>query len=399
MTAGFARARLLVPKEHRKVQSSQSTWVFIGLSIRSSWGNGHATTYRALLQALRRRGHRIVFLERDVPWYRDNADMPHPPFCETILYESLDELHAQYAELIEHADACIVGSYVPEGANVSDFVTRTCRGVTGFYDIDTPITLKGLEEQACSYLRRDNVPEFDVYFSFTGGPTLRKLCKEFGARRAEPLYCAVDPDLYFPSLAEIRWSMGYLGTFSDDRQPTLERLLCTTAGLLPEENFIVAGAQYPEELGWPANVEYRAHIPPQLHREFYCAQRATLNVTRRDMVLAGYSPSVRLFEAAACGVPIISDEWRGIETFFVPDEEILVAESTADVIRHLGGMSDERRSQIGGRARQRVLREHTAFHRALALESTIRSIRSSKNAAPVRVRGASSRAYVHEVGE
>jgi spore maturation protein CgeB len=388
-------------KELLKVQSSQLTWVFIGLSITSSWGNGHATTYRALLQALRRRGHRIVFLERDVPWYRDNADMPHPAFCETMLYGSLDELYGRYAELIEHADACIVGSYVPDGAEVSEFVARVCRGVTAFYDIDTPITLRALEDGTCGYLRKDNVPDFDVYFSFTGGPILRRLCKDYGARRAEPLYCAVDPDVYFPSATEIRWSMGYLGTYSIDRQPVLERLLCAAARRLPESHFIVAGAQYPQDLGWPPNVAYRSHISPQLHRNFYGAQRATLNVTRRDMVLAGYSPSVRLFEAAACGVPIITDAWQGLETFFVPDEEILIAKDTDDVVRHLTGMTDERRVAIGERARQRVLREHTASHRAATLESTIGGIRASHGATSTRSRGfaGSLQRYAHEVGE
>jgi spore maturation protein CgeB len=390
-----------MPKEFRKVQSTQMTWVFLGLSITSSWGNGHATTYRALLQALKRRGHRVIFLERDVPWYRNNADMPHPPFCETILYEDLAELYQRHAELIECADACILGSYVPEGATVAEFVNRIARGATGFYDIDTPITLRGLEDGTCSYLKLENVPEFDVYLSFTGGPILRKLCREFGARRAEPLYCAVDPEVYFPTTAERRWAMGYLGTYSDDRQPVVERLLCATARALEGDSFIVAGAQYPDTTEWPANVEYRAHVPPQQHRSFYCSQGATLNVTRRDMVLAGYSPSVRLFEAAACGVPIVSDVWPGIESFFVPDEEILLAEDTADVVRHLTTMTLERRQAIGERARKRVLREHTAFHRAAALESLIRAIRSNSSSIHSRPRSISAvpRGYAHEAGE
>lgn len=362
------------------------TWVFIGLSVTSSWGNGHATTYRSLLSALRRRGHRITFLERSAPWYRDNADMPAPPFCETIIYESLDELMHTYASLIDGADACVLGSYVPDGAAVAEFVTRTCRGVTAFYDIDTPVTVRALAEGTCAYLSRAAIPEFDVYLSFTGGPTLLNLCRDHGARRAEPLYCSVDPALYYPSPQDTRWTLGYLGTYSDDRQPVVERLLCDAARQLPEQRFIVAGPQYPPSIQWPENVERVAHISPQAHREFYCAQRATLNVTRQDMVQAGYSPSVRLFEAAACGVPIISDVWPGIESFFVPGEEILLANEATDVLHHISTLARDPLSAVGQRARKRVLREHTAAHRAAALESLVQEIGLGKQHTPSRTR-------------
>lgn len=382
---------------------AQLTWVFIGLSVTSSWGNGHATTYRALLAAIRQRGHRIVFLERAAPWYRDNADMPAPPFCETILYDSLSELYHQHHTLIESADVCIVGSYVPDGPQIADFVTRVCRGVTAFYDIDTPVTIRSLADDSCSYLKVENVPNFDLYLSFTGGPVLSRLCADFGARRAEALYCSVDPEIYHPSPGPLRWALGYLGTYSDDRQPALEELLCGTARMLSEERFVVAGAQYPNSLEWPSNVEHVTHISPQQHRSFYSAQRATLNITRKDMVLAGYSPSVRLFEAAACGVPIISDAWTGLETVFVPGVELLVANDTADVTRHLASLTAERRQQLGASARARVLREHTASHRAATLEVLILQVRAQHHAQRTKVRArpvpVSARAVLSEAGK
>jgi spore maturation protein CgeB len=324
--------------------------------------------------------------------------MPTPPFCETFLYHSISELVQRHAALVESADACVVGSYVPDGAAVAEFVTRTSRGVTGFYDIDTPVTVRALAEGNCEYLNRTTIPEFDVYLSFTGGPTLQTLCSDYGARRAEPLYCSVDPELYYPGREDARWALGYLGTYSDDRQPTVERLLCAAARQLPQERFIVAGPQYPETIGWPSNVERVFHISPQAHRNFYCAQRATLNVTRRDMVQAGYAPSVRLFEAAACGVPIISDVWPGIESFFIPDTEILLARDTEDVLRHLSMLAREPRAEIGKRARSRVMREHTAAHRAASLENLVHEIRTSKQTpSRTRVRAVDAPIFASEV--
>lgn len=351
--------------------SAKLSVVFLGLSITSSWGNGHATTYRALLRELALRGHRLLFLERRAPWYQENADMPNPPFCETALYDSIDELFQGYQRAIAGADAVVLGSYVTDGSSIAQFMTRAARGVRAFYDIDTPITLRALADGSCSYLRSSDVPSLDLYLSFSGGPTLERLEQELGARHAAPLYCSVDTRLYYPIETRSRWQLGYLGTYSPDRQPVLERLLLEPARQLPDSKFVVAGPQYPEELAWPANVERREHVAPFEHRDFYGSQRATLNVTRRDMVEAGHSPSVRLFEAAACGVPIVSDTWSGIESFFVPGEEILLAESSEDVVRHLAELDDGKRAAIATRARARVLREHTAARRAEQLESLI----------------------------
>lgn len=351
--------------------SSKLSIVFLGLSITSSWGNGHATTYRALLRELAARGHRLLFLERQAPWYRDNADMPNPPFCETALYGSVEELLQRHRTAIASADAVVLGSYVTDGSRIAQLLAECARGVRIFYDIDTPITVRALCEGSCSYLSASDVPSFDLYLSFSGGPVLKRLERELGARRAAPLYCSVDTRLYYPIEARRRWDLGYLGTYSADRQPVLDRLLVEPARQLPDSKFVVAGPQYPAEVSWPGNVARREHVAPFEHREFYGSQRATLNVTRQDMVAAGYSPSVRLFEAAACGVPIVSDTWPGIDSFFVPGEEILLAQSSEDVLRHLAELGEERRAAIAGRARARVLREHTASRRAQQLESFI----------------------------
>lgn len=351
--------------------------VVLGLSLSSSWGNGHATTFRALLKAFAARGHEILFLERDVPWYAAHRDLVDPPYAELAFYKSLGDLQ-RFRERIAAADAVIVGSYVPEGVAVGQWVQETARGVTAFYDIDTPVTLAKLERNDLEYLSPELIRGYDVYFSFTGGPTLEKLERRHGSPAARALYCSVDPDAYPLLSVPKRWDLSYLGTYSPDRQPTLERLLLAAARRAPELSFVVAGPQYPSEIEWPSNVERLEHVPPQEHPAFYAASRYTLNVTRADMIRAGYSPSVRLFEAAACATPIISDRWQGIETLFKPEVEIALASDTDEVLQVLMREPESERRAVAGAARRRVLAEHTAAHRAESLETELRAAASRR---------------------
>jgi spore maturation protein CgeB len=345
--------------------------VILGLSITSSWGNGHATTFRGLVRELTRNGHQVLFLERDMPWYANSRDLPNPNFCQTELYTSLADLQARFTEQVRAADLVLVGSYVPEGVAVGEWVVQTAQGIKSFYDIDTPVTLAKLAREDYEYLHPRLIPQYDLYLSFTGGPTLTRLEKEYGSPMARPFYCSFDPALYFPEPQPAKWDLGYLGTYSDDRQPPLEKLMLDAARQWPEGRFVVAGPQYPATVQWPANTEYIHHLPPAEHRAFYNAQRFTQNITRADMLAAGYSPSVRLFEAAACGTPIISDYWDGLDSFFEFDREILVARTAADTLRYLRELSETERQAIGSRARQRVLAEHTAAHRAQELEGYV----------------------------
>jgi nucleoside-diphosphate-sugar epimerase/spore maturation protein CgeB len=339
--------------------------VVLGLSLGSSWGNGHATTFRALLKAFAARGHEITFLEREMPWYAGaHRDLVDADYCKLAYYRTLGELEA-WSEAIERADAVIVGSYVPDGVQVGRFVQRVAKGVTAFYDIDTPVTLAKLARGDHEYLSPGIIPDYDVYLSFTGGPTLDRLEQAFGSPMARALYCSVDADAYRPLDVPKRWDLSYLGTYSDDRQPTLERLLIEPARRRPDLRFAVAGPQYPGDIAWPANVERIDHLPPAEHAAFYSASRLTLNVTRADMIAAGWSPSVRLFEAGACGTPILSDRWDGIDSLFAPGSEILLADTTEDALAALGGDI----GALGTAARTRVLAAHTAGHRAAELEA------------------------------
>ena len=338
--------------------------VVLGLSLSSSWGNGHATTYRALLRAFAARGHDILFLERAASWYADHRDLADPDFCRLAYYEDVDGLH-RWRDEIANADAVIVGSYVPDGVAVGRYVQAQASGVVAFYDIDTPVTLAKLARGDFEYLSPDIIPGYDLYLSFTGGPTLCRIERDFGSPAARALFCSVDPDLYRPLDVPKRWDISYLGTYSADRQPTLERLLIEPARRSPDRRFVVAGPQYPDDIDWPANVERIDHCPPADHAAFYSASTFTLNITRADMIAAGWSPSVRLFEAAACGTPILSDAWAGLDELFEPGREIIIAETPEDVMNAIAG--DPR--AMGSAARARVLARHTAAHRAAELET------------------------------
>ncbi len=348
--------------------------VVLGLSLSSSWGNGHATTFRALLEAFASRGNRVTFLERDKPWYREHRDVASVPYARLVFYDSVQELETSHRTLIAEADAVMVGSYVPEGVVVGRYVQSVAR-VRAFYDIDTPVTLAKLRRGDFEYLSPELIPGYDAYFSFTGGPTLDLLEHEYGSPAARALYCSVDPSRYRPTGGATLYDLGYLGTYSDDRQPTLDRLLIEPARRLPQFRFAVAGPMYPADIVWPANIVRLDHVSPQDHAAFYGACRWTLNVTRADMVAAGWSPSVRLFEAAACGTPIVSDRWAGLETLLEPGREIMLADDADAVVALLCDMPEAERQAVAERARARALAEHTAAHRAEGLERDLLALR------------------------
>jgi spore maturation protein CgeB len=350
-----------------------------GLSITSSWGNGHATTFRALCSALHRRGHKIVFFERNVEWYENNRDLPNPDYCEVRLYRDWKQVLPAAKKELRDTDVAMVGSYFPDGIAALDTVLDSPAPVRVFYDIDTPITMRGLREQGkTDYLLARHLPELDVYFSFTGGPVLDELRNRFGTPQAVPLYCSVDPEKHrqLPVNRAFDCDLSYMGTYAPDRQPKINELLCRPAERVPKAKFIVAGPQYPESIRWPRNVKRIMHLNPEYHPEFYSSSRMTLNVTRRDMVMSGYSPSVRLFEAAACGAAIVSDNWPGMEMFFAPGREILLPTGTDDVVGYLTAYDDDALRNIGNAARNRILTHHTNERRAQEFERAVENARN-----------------------
>lgn len=353
--------------------------VVFGLSVTSSWGNGHATTYRALLGALHQRRHRLVFFEKDEEWYASNRDLPNPEFCDVHLFKDWPTVLPSVKRELADADVAIVGSFFPEGIKAAQRVIESDRLVKIFYDIDTPITLNQLRAGGADYLKPKQIPGFDLYLSFTAGPILEQLQDEFGARRALPLYCSFHPEIYYPRGIFRRYEcdLSYMGTFAADRQSKLEELMMRSARNLSRRNFLLAGPQYPARLRFPKNVRHIRHLSPRWHPQFYSSSRFTLNLTRQGMVEWGFSPSVRLFEAAACACPIISDKWAGLDTIFRIGEEVLLAERSKDVVGYLRHMTDAQRKKIGLHARERVLAEHCAARRAEQFEGYVASVGST----------------------
>ena len=336
-----------------------------GLTLSSSWGNGHATPYRALLRALRRRGHDLVFYEKDVDYYHRRRDFSACDFCRLQLYANWEEARPYALRDAASSDVILVGSYCPEGARISDDLLAVRAPLHVFYDLDTPITLSNLERGDLDYLRREQIPQFDLVLSFTGGEILRQLESRWGARRARPLYGCVDPEVHrrVAAHAEFSCDLSYMGTYAADRQHKVDALFLEAAGRMPQAHFVLAGSLYPWDWRWPENVRIFEHVAPAEHSRLYSSSRLTLNITRDGMARYGYCPSGRFFEAAACGTPILTDSWPGLEMFFTPGEELFTASRAEDVVTALQ-KSDEELARVARRARERTLREHTGDQRA-----------------------------------
>ena len=347
--------------------------VVFGLTISSSWGNGHATLWRGLVKALVRRGHRVVFFERDVPYYAGARDLWEIPGGELVLYPAWDAVLPYAKSHLADADVAMVTSYCPDGVAAAALALDSPAALRVFYDLDTPVTLDGLRSgREVPYLPADGLRGFDLVLSFTGGEALAQLQGVLGARRTAPLYGHVDPDLHrpVPPLAGPRADVSYLGTYAADRQAALEALFIEPARRMPERRFLIAGAQYPHDFPWTDNVYFQRHLPPAEHPAFFCSSALTLNVTRRAMAEMGFCPSGRLFEAAACGVPILSDRWTGLDAFFTPGDEILTASTTDEAIAAISLPPDEL-ARIARNARERTLAEHTSERRAAELEELL----------------------------
>jgi spore maturation protein CgeB len=347
--------------------------VIFGLTISSAWGNGHATLWRALCRALERRGHHVMFFERDVPYYAQHRDLASPSGCELRLYADWKDVEQHAAAALRAADVAMITSYCPDARAAAALVLGSTVRVKCFYDLDTPVTLDRLSTgDEVEYLPADGLGAFDLVLSYTGGLALDALRHRLGAREVAPLYGSVDPERHFPTVPDERHrsDLSYLGTYSADRQQGLYTLFIEPARRRPHRRFIIAGSQYPAEFPWVPNIFYLSHMPPQDHPSFFSSSAWTLNVTRGPMAEMGFCPSGRLFEAAACGAPIVSDWWEGLGQFFEPATEIVIGLGTDDVVDALE-ITDSERARIAGAARERTLACHTADQRAAELEALL----------------------------
>jgi spore maturation protein CgeB len=347
--------------------------VIFGLSVSSSWGNGHATLWRGLCGALARRGHRVVFLERDVPYYASTRDLFELPGGELILYRDWAEVLPAARRHLADADVAMVTSYCPDAIVATALTMESAARLRVFYDLDTPVTLARIAAgEEVEYIGPRGLADFDLVLSYTGGSSLDQLRERLGARQVAPLYGSVDPAVHKPAPPDpsYRADLGYLGTFARDRNETLRALFVEPARRLPDRKFVLAGAMYDNQFPWQPNIFFVRHLPPAEHASFYCSTRLTLNVTRLAMALTGYCPSGRLFEATACGAAVLSDSWEGLDRFFEPGSEILLARNTDEAMAALEH-SPEELARIAAAGRERTLAEHTADARAVQLEEIL----------------------------
>jgi spore maturation protein CgeB len=354
--------------------------VIFGLTISSSWGNGHATLWRGLCRAFAARGHRLVFFERDVEYYAGaHRDCPNPPGVDLHLYSDWGDVVGLAQRHLADADVAMITSYCPDAVAAADLVLSSSAPLKTFYDLDAPVTLDRLRAgEEVAYIPPRGFGDFDLVLSYTGGTALDELQSRLGARRVAPIYGSVDPAVHYPvpPNEEYRADFSYLGTFAADRQAALNELFIQAAKRLPNQRFLLGGAQYPADFPWTDNIFFVRHVPPPQHPAFFCSSRLTLNVTRRAMAEMGYCPSGRLFEAAACGCPLLSDGWEGLDRFFVPGREILIAKTTDEAVAALE-LSDAELGRISKAARERVLSEHTAERRAIDLEEALEGAASA----------------------
>lgn len=316
------------------------------------------------MRALARRGHQITFFERDVEYYAKRRDFLRCDYCDLVLYSSYGDIRELALEKMRQSDIVLTASYVQEGSRINDDVLSLAAPKKVFYDLDTPITLGKLREGAVDYLRREQISEFDLVLSWTGGAALRSLEVDFGAKVARPLFGCVDPDVYVRTEVrkDFQCELSYMGTYAPDRQDKVDALFLEPVRRNPREQFLLAGALYPDGWKWPENVRRFDHISPHDHPALYSSSRFTLNLTRAEMVKSGYCPSGRLFEAAACGAPILSDWFDGLDEFFEPGREILTVQSTVDVTDALK-IDNCELERISKLARERTLDEHTGDRR------------------------------------
>ncbi len=342
--------------------------VILGLSKSSSQGEGHAAIYRGLVRELNKQGHHILFLERAQPLIEGKADPLTGDFCEAGRYRSLNDLQ-QFTEQVREADMVMLSSFVPEGTQVAEWLLRTAKGIKAFYDLDTPLTLAKLKDKSCEYLHPNQIPQFDLYLSVSGGPALAELERTYGATMARALYRSVDATRFYPEFREKIWDLGYLGNYSEDNQQVLDKLMLEAATNWQEGRFVVAGSNFPGSVDWPANTKYTQLLQTVDHRKFYNSLRFAQHITQPEMASFAYAPSRKLLEAAACGTPIISNYWEGLEDVFHIGTEVLVSRSAKETLQFLREISKSERKLIGERARKKILSHHTAACRAKELIS------------------------------
>ncbi len=346
---------------------------FFGSSLVSAYWNGAATYYRGIIRALASRGHQITFYEPDAWDRQKHRDIDDPSWADVVVYQPTESAALDQIRRARRADVIVKASGV---GVLDDFLEEAVADAAGdsrialFWDVDAPSTLDRVNSNPSDHFR-SLIPRYSAILTYGGGEPVTSAYRKLGARVCVPIYNALDPETHFPAPADERFSgdLGFLGNRLPDREARVDEFFFKPAALLPEMCFLLGGAGWTDKAMTP-NVRYFDHVYTRDHNAFNSTPRAVINISRESMARYGYSPATRVFEAAGTGACIITDQWEGIDFFFEPGSEILVAVNGDDVVSHLA-LPESRTSAIGKAAYRRVLADHTYAHRARQLEALL----------------------------
>jgi spore maturation protein CgeB len=352
--------------------------VVLGRSLTSSAENPYLGAYRSLLREVYALGHDILYLQPDSPGRADDPDLPRHYFCHVERYQSLDELKSDFGKELAQANIVILTSGIADGVAVTEWALATAACPVALHDLDTPATLASLVEGQCDFLSPELIGRFDLVLTSSGGPSIDLLRRMYGVRCVKTLYAAFDQELFYPQHLEPRWDLGYRAPHRPGEAAALDRLLIKVAESWPDLELSLAGPGYPDDLPTPSNLSRLGPVGRAEQRRHDNVHRFMLSLSSSCPSIAGFSPSARMFEACACGVPVIAQHSTGLESFLEPGDEVLTARSTDDVATILRTLPDDERRRIGMNARERVLREHTVAQRALELERVLSAVLASR---------------------
>ena len=354
---------------------------FFASSLVSAYWNGAATYYRGIVRAMHERGHEITFYEPDAYDRQKHRDMADPPWAKVVVYSAATEDDVlRTVEQARGADLVVKASGVGVHDALLERAVLDLQGpgtLVAFWDVDAPATLDRVHGDAGDPFR-PLVPRYDIVLTYGGGEPVRQAYLQLGARDCVPIYNALDPSTHHPVAPQERFEcdLAFLGNRLPDREARVEEFFLRAAAQLPERRMLLGGS------GWgdkplPANVQYLGHVYTADHNAFNCTPRAVLNVSRESMARYGFSPATRVFEAAGAAACLITDAWEGLETFFEPGAEVLVAHDGDEVAQHVRTLEASRAREIGQAAYRRVLSEHTYAHRTAQRDGVLQGCKAN----------------------
>jgi spore maturation protein CgeB len=347
---------------------------FFGSSLVSAYWNGAATYYRGIIRALYDRGHRVTFYEPDAWQRQQHRDIADPEWAQVVVYDNDRDAVLRAVSKAAGADLIVKAS----GVGVFDELLeeavldlRTSTNIIGFWDVDAPATLDRLFHNPADPLI-ELIPRYDVVLTYGGGDPVENAYRALGSRQCVPVYNALDPRTHFPVPPDKRFraDLAFLGNRLPDREARVEEFFLEPASRLPELVFLLGGSGWGDKAR-SSNIRYLDHVYTADHNALNCSSRVVLNVTRESMARYGFSPATRVFEAAGAAACLVTDAWEGVDRFFEPSSEILVATTGNDVVEYLGSVTIADARKIGEAAYRRVLAEHTYDRRAEQIDALL----------------------------